>query len=114
MASGREVLISDLPPEFLNKELLNKELLDQDQLPQALQSGSWEQLLKQWVEKELAIGHSNILEKAVPSFERILIESALQHTGGRKRDASELLGWGRNTLTRKIKELGIVDKAIAE
>lgn len=104
MASGREVLISDLPPE----------LLDQDQLPQASQTGNWEQLLRQWVEKELAIGNSNILEKAVPSFERILIESALQHTGGRKRDASELLGWGRNTLTRKIKELGIADRAVAD
>ena len=104
MASGREVLISDLPAE----------LLDQDNLPQTTPLGSWEQLLKQWVEKELAIGHSNILEKAVPSFERILIESALQHTGGRKRDASELLGWGRNTLTRKIKELGIADSAMAD
>ena len=114
MASGREVLISDLPPELINKELLNKELPDQDQLPQAAQTGSWEQRLKQWVEKELAIGNANILEKAVPAFERILIESALQHTGGRKRDASELLGWGRNTLTRKIKELGIADKAVAD
>ena len=42
---------------------------------------------------------------AVPEFERIMIETALNHTGGRKRDASILLGWGRNTLTRKIKEL---------
>jgi two-component system, NtrC family, nitrogen regulation response regulator GlnG len=36
-----------------------------------------------------------------------MIEVALKHSGGRKRDASELLGWGRNTLTRKIKELGM-------
>ena len=46
---------------------------------------------------------------AVPKFERILIDIALKHTGGRRRDASELLGWGRNTLTRKIKELGMGD-----
>ena len=41
----------------------------------------------------------------MPGFERTMIEVALQHTGGRKRDAAALLGWGRNTLTRKIKEL---------
>ena len=46
-----------------------------------------------------------LLEQAVPEFERTMIEVALQHTGGRKRDAAALLGWGRNTLTRKIKEL---------
>ena len=40
-------------------------------------------------------------------FERIMIETALKHTAGRRRDASLLLGWGRNTLTRKIKELGM-------
>jgi len=44
---------------------------------------------------------------AVPTFERALIETALSHTNGRKRDAAELLGWGRNTLTRKLKELGM-------
>jgi two-component system nitrogen regulation response regulator GlnG len=39
-------------------------------------------------------------------FERSMIEVALKHTAGRRRDAADLLGWGRNTLTRKIKELG--------
>lgn len=43
----------------------------------------------------------------MPAFEKIMIESALQHTAGRRRDAAELLGWGRNTLTRKIKELNL-------
>lgn len=100
MASGREVLISDLPPELYQEA----ETVTQSQ------SGNWEQLLRQWVEKELAIGNTNILKKTVPTFERIMIESALQHTGGHKRNASELLGWGRNTLTRKLKELGIADK----
>ena len=45
------------------------------------------------------------LDEAVPAFERTMIEVALKHTGGRRRDAAGLLGWGRNTLTRKIKEL---------
>ena len=98
MASGREILISDLPPELVEQN-------DSGQVSSP--SGSWEQQLKLWADRELATGNSGILQKAVPAFERILIDAALQHTGGRKRDASDLLGWGRNTLTRKIKELEI-------
>jgi two-component system nitrogen regulation response regulator GlnG len=45
------------------------------------------------------------LKEALPAFERIMIEVALSRTGGRRQDAARLLGWGRNTLTRKIKEL---------
>jgi len=48
-----------------------------------------------------------LLKKAVPLFETILIEEALKKTNGRRQDAAKLLGWGRNTLTRKIKELNI-------
>jgi two-component system nitrogen regulation response regulator GlnG len=53
------------------------------------------------------LGRDKLLDRAVPQFERIMIESALKHTHGRRRDAANLLGWGRNTLTRKIKELGM-------
>ena len=95
MASGREVLIEDLPPELLNTP------------PSERPYGSWEDALKNWVDSALASGQKGILEQAVPKFERIMIETALTHTAGRRRDASLLLGWGRNTLTRKIKELGI-------
>ena len=95
MASGREVLIEDLPPELLNAT------------PSERPYGSWEDALKNWVDSALASGQKGILEQVVPKFERIMIETALTHTAGRRRDASLLLGWGRNTLTRKIKELGI-------
>jgi two-component system nitrogen regulation response regulator GlnG len=95
MASGREVLIDDLPPELLSEEAVQ-------QLP-----GDWQQGLRQWAEQSLSRGNRDILGEAVPEFERIMIEVALAHTGGRRRDASLLLGWGRNTLTRKIKELGM-------
>ncbi len=95
MASSREVLIGDLPPELLN--------LPQDAVPVT----NWEQALRQWADQALARGQSNLLDSAVPSFERIMIETALKHTAGRRRDAALLLGWGRNTLTRKIKELGM-------
>ncbi|TDO97936.1 nitrogen regulation protein NR(I) [Marinomonas balearica] len=95
MASGREVLIEDLPPELLNTT------------PSEQPFGSWEDALKSWVDDTLASGQKAILDQVVPKFERIMIETALKHTAGRRRDASLLLGWGRNTLTRKIKELGI-------
>ena len=54
---------------------------------------------------QLADGREDLLGEALPAFERIMIESALAKTGGRRQDAARLLGWGRNTLTRKIKEL---------
>ena len=95
MASGREIFINDLPEEFLNPTT------------QGEVTGSWAQNLKSWADQELSLGHSGILQQATPIFEKCMIEVALKHSGGRKRDASELLGWGRNTLTRKIKELGI-------
>jgi two-component system nitrogen regulation response regulator GlnG len=96
MASGREVLISDLPPE----------LLEQTGDEQVITS-NWEKALRNWVEQQLQQGCSGILDTAVPTFEKIMIEAALKQTAGRRRDASLLLGWGRNTLTRKIKELGM-------
>ncbi|MGQ7960576.1 nitrogen regulation protein NR(I) [Pseudomonas sp. SP16.1] len=95
MASGREVHVDDLPPELLTQP--------QDVAPVT----NWEQALRLWADQALARGQSNLLDSAVPAFERIMIETALKHTAGRRRDAALLLGWGRNTLTRKIKELGM-------
>ena len=95
MASGREVHVDDLPPELLN------------QPAEAGQTGDWQQALRLWADQALSRGQSNLLDCAVPCFERIMIETALKHTAGRRRDAALLLGWGRNTLTRKIKELGM-------
>jgi two-component system nitrogen regulation response regulator GlnG len=99
MASGREVHVEDLPPE----------LRDRKEITPA--AGNWEQALRQWADQALARGQHHILSEAVPAFERSLIETALKHTAGRKRDAATLLGWGRNTLTRKLKELGMADYA---
>jgi len=94
MASGREILVEDLPPELRS--------------PSASESsahGDWRTAFRDWADHALAEGHTHLLEEAVPDFERILIETALKHTGGRKGEAAELLGWGRNTLTRKLKTL---------
>ena len=95
MASGREVHVDDLPPELLSQPA--------DTMP----SNNWEQSLRHWADLALGRGQTNLLGDAVPAFERIMIETALKHTAGRRRDAALLLGWGRNTLTRKIKELGM-------
>ncbi|TVQ92027.1 MAG: nitrogen regulation protein NR(I) [Chromatiaceae bacterium] len=95
MASTKEIHAGDLPPD------LNAEAEDSND------DEHWEVALRTWTRRRLRQGHSGILEAALPAFERILIDSALEHTGGRRQEAARLLGWGRNTLTRKIKELGI-------
>ena len=95
MASGREVLVDDLPPELLN------------QPHTGTTDNNWEQSLRNWADQQLTRGVGNLLDQAVPIFERVMIETALKHSAGRRVDAAILLGWGRNTLTRKIKELGM-------
>ncbi len=95
MVTGRRVRIDDLPPEIKN----------QSAQPQPL---SWEAALADWVRAALTANRAQpILHDATPAFERTLIRTALKHTGGRRGEAAELLGWGRNTLTRKIAELGL-------
>ena len=97
MAAGREVLLSDLPPELKGDSVAR---VHNNQ-------GEWHQMLRSWGETELKNGRQNILDEAVPAFERAMIETALAHTSGRKKDAALLLGWGRNTLTRKLQEHSI-------
>ncbi|MGD8884918.1 MAG: nitrogen regulation protein NR(I) [Gammaproteobacteria bacterium] len=95
MSPGKVIHMEDLPPELLERTKTTGE--DSD----------WENALKRWANQQLSRGEQTILHSAVPRFEQIMIETALQHTGGRRQDAAKLLGWGRNTLTRKIKELGM-------
>ena len=97
MASGREIHLRDLPPE-LGKSPATAPEPDR---------ADWRDMLSRWTRNELRQGKHQILMEALPAFEQVMIEVALEHTQGRKRDAAELLGWGRNTLTRKIKELGL-------
>ncbi len=95
MASGQQIHIDDLPPELRENTA-------------APSSGAdWESMLRAWAESTLQNGNDHLLDDAVPRFERIMIETALKMTGGRRQDAARLLGWGRNTLTRKIKDLGM-------
>jgi two-component system nitrogen regulation response regulator GlnG len=98
MATGRDVHLSDLPPELRHPEA-ETETSATDQ---------WHHLLGRWAESRLLandLGEAGLLGEALPLFERVMIDASLSHTSGRKRDASMLLGWGRNTLTRKMQEL---------
>ncbi|MCG9683844.1 nitrogen regulation protein NR(I) [Vibrio sp. Isolate23] len=95
MASGSEILPADLPAELLEEK--SNAHFDTDV--------SWQQQLSSWARQSLSQGDTELLTYALPEFERILLEAALEHTNGHKQDAAKVLGWGRNTLTRKLKEL---------
>jgi len=71
---------------------------------------NWVTALDREAEASLKRGDSGILDELSRQFERALITRALAHTGGRRIEASVLLGMGRNTLTRKIQELGLGDE----
>jgi two-component system nitrogen regulation response regulator GlnG len=98
MASGKEILLDDLPSELTEKTALSNTTTE---------VSSWPVALQKWVDEELVKGNCNIIESALPEFEKILLERALHFTQGRKQEAAKKLGWGRNTLTRKLKELNM-------
>lgn len=95
MAPGQNIDIADLPPE----------LKEDTSAPAG--SASWQEALASEVADALNRGEQNVMESRTLIFERILIEKALEHTHGRRVEAATQLGIGRNTLTRKIQELGI-------
>jgi len=106
MATSPNVLVQDLPPDLLDTRPAH-----------SAQGMDWEKALRSWAVQRLSSikpGEEGMLVDAVPRFERIMIQAALKQTGGRRKDASILLGWGRNTLTRKIAELGLTEDNLVE
>ena len=97
MAPGQNIDVADLPTEL--KENTTK----------TIANNSWQDALAQAVTDALNRGEQGILEGITKDFERVMIKKALQHTDGRRIEAATQLGMGRNTLTRKIQELGIED-----
>jgi len=95
MAPGQTIRTEDLPPELQATDAAKDE------------QHEWEESLKRLVNQRLSRGESDVFKHLNYSFERILLQEALKHTGGRKQDAAKKLGWGRNTLTRKLKELDL-------
>ena len=69
--------------------------------------GGWRQALDRELAQALARGERAGGDRLEKEFERTLILRALAHTGGHRMEAAQWLGWGRNTLTRKIQELGL-------
>ncbi len=68
----------------------------------------WTAALGSWARQALHEAPAQpLLDEALPQFEKTLILAALDHARGRKQDAAKLLGWGRNTLARKMKDLGL-------
>lgn len=94
MAPGQQVDVADLPAEL------------RDAAPVAMVA-DWETGLAMEVDRRLANPDGQVHEKLTNIFERILIQRALAHTGGRRIEAALALGIGRNTITRKIQELGL-------
>jgi two-component system nitrogen regulation response regulator GlnG len=97
LAPGNEIRAEDLPPEFAGGAA--GDTPEQD----------WTSALTHWANRQALAPPRPLLEDALPAFERALIRVALRHTQGHRQEAAKLLGWGRNTLTRKLKELGLDD-----
>ena len=97
-APGREIKAEDIPPD-----------LGGVPGPAKLQD-EWTRQLTSWADKRLAAGETPLLDDAMPEFERTLIRAALRKAEGGRQEAARLLGWGRNTLTRKLKELAMDDE----
>jgi len=115
MAPGRDIHMADLPPELKGAAPAPAPVGAALAATGAATSVAtatreeWHTLLHQWAELKLRAGQNDLLGEALPEFERTLIRIALAETGGQRQEAARRLGWGRNTLTRKIKELGLND-----
>lgn len=101
MASGKHIVVADMPPELSQpSKVIVSSSTDTFK-------GDWQSMLAHWVSERLAAGENNILSEAAPAFEKVVLQQALRYTHGHKQEAARKLGWGRNTLTRKLKELGV-------
>ena len=95
MSPGKEVGVSDLPAEILKENIYNKP------------SNNWEESIKLVIQDDLSNNVTNLYNFYLERLESILIKESLNHCGGKKINAANILGIGRNTITRKIKELDI-------
>jgi two-component system nitrogen regulation response regulator GlnG len=95
MAPGQKIERADLPPEVRETAAAN-----------AAEPG-WQVALDRELALALARGERGVGNRLEKEFEKALIRRALLHTGGHRMEAAQWLGWGRNTLTRKIQELGM-------
>ena len=92
MAPGQIVQIDDLPTELANGS------------DESTSRDDWQHLFRQWASAKALSGQEGALAEIIPRVEQLLMEVALEKTAGKRQEAAKLLGWGRNTLTRKLKE----------
>jgi len=92
-APGSIISVQDIPPDIGGDS-------------NDIASSEWTRSLAAWAETQLgATNEKTLIDAALPEFEKTLIQIAMTQTKGRRHDAAKLLGWGRNTLTRKMKSL---------
>ena len=95
LAPGATITSVDLPADVSTQSMATES------------SQNWQRLLEEAAAERFARGQKGILSELGPDFERVLLRTALGFTGGRKQEAARWIGWGRNTLTRKLKELDV-------
>ena len=112
MSAGQLVDVKDLPPELLQPGPGDAKGAvaagDPASAPSAA-GPTWQGFLNEDVMARLARGEPALMASLTRDFERVLLEAALRHSQGRRAEAAQRLGIGRNTLTRKHKELGLDD-----
>ena len=92
MAPTLNVELEDLPSEIINN----------DELPQA-KSDDWESGFSKWLGEIYQSNSENMLEIIEPALDKVMIDFALEKTGGKKQEAAKVLGLGRNTLSKKLR-----------
>lgn len=97
LVPGRDVAVEDLPAAIRSRR------------PVVRAAPEWARALSAWADREAAEPSAPLVTTARPEFERALIRVALNHTRGCRQDAARLIGWGRNTLARKLRELNVRD-----
>lgn len=116
MSPSKEILSQDLPTELIEEKPIINQFNNDSHVPNKYESditnfdnvtsnSDWKAHLNVWIKQEFISGKENLLPEVNYHVERILLQSALEFTRGHKQDAARILGWGRNTLTRKLKEL---------
>ena len=95
MAPGEQIFPEDLSQEMRSRHADHK-------------SDNWPDKLRQWTRSALSAGGEDLMTQARDQLEDVMLECALEHTNGRRVEAARLLGVGRNTLTRKLKEREVV------
>ena len=92
-APGSVIAAEDIPGDLGGREVPHRAAKE------------WTRMLASWAERQLHNKEGPLLDQALPEFEKTLIEIAMSQTNGHRQEAARLLGWGRNTLARKMKAL---------